>query len=328
MIDRPISRLASADLDRLMQTLEVTVPNLGEARLPAGTGVDFAACDMPILIFQRAGQASLIFQGGVVMPLGAGTLVLLPPGRGAYLHASASDAGHPEAAAIWGHVQARYGSTIDLFAPMLLPAVESFAGDGWIETVLGHALHERTSGLPGGDAIGATLVKTVVMALLRRAVSSNEPWVESFSLLGDRRVAHAFADMSARPGAAHSVLTLCQFAGLSRTAFMTRFSSSFGMSPMAVLRQLRMRYAAVLLRAGNLSIDQIVTAVGYSSRSAFFRAFVRTYGSDPSDYRSDERHAPSDYPAIAAMISTSTRRVGHTSCGTTRSIDAGCTSPR
>ena len=60
---------------------------------------------------------------------------------------------------------------------------------------------------------------------------------------------------------------------------------------MAVLRQLRMRRAAALLAASSLSIDQVSGEVGYVSRSSFFRAFTKAYGTDPSSYRDAERRA-------------------------------------
>jgi transcriptional regulator GlxA family with amidase domain len=45
--------------------------------------------------------------------------------------------------------------------------------------------------------------------------------------------------------------------GLSRAAFMARFSTPFGESPMSLLRRVRMRHAADLLTANALSIDQV-----------------------------------------------------------------------
>jgi AraC family transcriptional activator of mtrCDE len=82
------------------------------------------------------------------------------------------------------------------------------------------------------------------------------------------------------------VQALAQKAGLSRSVFMARFTAAFGRSPMAVLRQLRMRHAAVLLKkTDSLSIEQISHRAGYASRRSFFKAFQKAYGSDPSNYR-------------------------------------------
>jgi transcriptional regulator GlxA family with amidase domain len=66
---------------------------------------------------------------------------------------------------------------------------------------------------------------------------------------------------------------------------MKHFTNTIGISPMAVLKRLRMRKAAGLLAANALHIDQIASLVGYGSRSSFSRAFRSIYGTDPSDYR-------------------------------------------
>ncbi len=91
--------------------------------------------------------------------------------------------------------------------------------------------------------------------------------------------------MVTRPGASHCVNSLSQKVGLSRSVFMSRFTVAFGCSPMAVLRQLRMRQAAELLTTSHLSIDQVSYVSGTRVAVAFFRAFRKAYGSDPSDYR-------------------------------------------
>jgi AraC-like DNA-binding protein len=63
-----------------------------------------------------------------------------------------------------------------------------------------------------------------------------------------------------------------------------RFAELAGRSPMAILRELRMRGAAQQLKATDLSVDQVARNMGYTSRSSFVRAFRKTCGSDPADY--------------------------------------------
>ena len=55
----------------------------------------------------------------------------------------------------------------------------------------------------------------------------------------------------------HTVQSLLHAVGLSRAAFMARFSAAFGESPMSLLRRVRMRHAADLLTVNELSIDQV-----------------------------------------------------------------------
>jgi AraC family transcriptional activator of mtrCDE len=76
-----------------------------------------------------------------------------------------------------------------------------------------------------------------------------------------------------------------QFLAESRSAFMARFTSTIGRSPMLVLRDLRMQQTASRLAATELTIDQVAGNAGYASRSSFARAFKTAYGVDPTDYR-------------------------------------------
>jgi AraC family transcriptional activator of mtrCDE len=66
---------------------------------------------------------------------------------------------------------------------------------------------------------------------------------------------------------------------------MARFSEIFGRSPMAILRELRMRQAALDLATTSASVDVVAYNAGYESRSSFVRAFRKAYDIDPSQYR-------------------------------------------
>ena len=59
------------------------------------------------------------------------------------------------------------------------------------------------------------------------------------------------------PVHAAAVQSLSHAVGLSRAAFVARFSAHFGESPMSLLRRERMRHAADLITANALSIDQV-----------------------------------------------------------------------
>jgi AraC family transcriptional activator of mtrCDE len=195
----------------------------------------------------------------------------------------------PKITLICGYFRASYGASIELFANLRSPIVEIFDERERLDRHLRSALAEFVAREVGSGAMTAALMKQVLVTILRRSLSSIELWVERFSILGDPHIARAFADMVARPGAPHSIRTLSQTSGLSRSAFMARFNDVFGAAPMTVLRQIRMRHAATLLEAGKLAVDQIARAVGYMNASSFLRAFRKAYGRDPSDYRARSR---------------------------------------
>jgi AraC family transcriptional activator of mtrCDE len=91
--------------------------------------------------------------------------------------------------------------------------------------------------------------------------------------------------MVARPGAPHTLQSLAEVSGMSRSGFVERFTTVFGRAPMTVLRQLRLKHAAHLLNMDGVSVEQAANATGYQSRSSFVRAFRKAHGCDPSEYR-------------------------------------------
>jgi AraC family transcriptional activator of mtrCDE len=190
---------------------------------------------------------------------------------------------------ICGYFDALYGKSIDLFDTLPSPIVEQFQAADEVEYKLKSTLAEINAQQTGAEAMTTALLKQVLVTLLRRSLSSTDLWQERFSMLSDHQVSRAFVEMLARPGAPHSVLTLSRTAGLSRSAFMARFVGALGSSPMAVLRQLRMRHAAEMLTANILSIEQVAHAAGYTNRSSFLRAFRLAFGQDPSQYRTAAR---------------------------------------
>ena len=125
-------------------------------------------------------------------------------------------------------------------------------------------------------------------------MKSSRSWTDRFAILADRQITRAFADMVARPGAAHTVQCLAHSAGLSRSAFMARFSEIFGRSPMAILRDLRMRHAALELTTTSTPVDVVAYNAGYQSRSSFVRAFRQAYNVDPSEYRQRAKNGEGD----------------------------------
>lgn len=196
---------------------------------------------------------------------------------------------------VCGSFRAVYGPGLDLFASLASPVVESFDAYDQLDGLMRHATVELAGREIGGGPMASALFKFVLLALLRRSLTSQNAWVERFSLLSDPPIARAFAEMASRPAANYSVQTLCRSVGLSRSAFMARFTAAFGESPMSVLRRLRMRQAASMLAANALSIERVALQAGYQSRSSFTRTFRKHYGTDPSEYRAEAKRVAVEY---------------------------------
>jgi AraC family transcriptional activator of mtrCDE len=201
------------------------------------------------------------------------------------VHRLVASSGEPEIILICGFLQARYGVSTDLFQSLRAPIVASFSPKDLVHTRLREALEELVEQEVGSRTMSATLLKQVLVMLIRRSLTATDVWREQFALLDDEQIARAFAEMAAMPSAPHSVETLARAAGLSRSTFMQRFVAVVGRPPMEVLRDLRMKQAASCLRRKGLSVEEIARHAGYSSRSSFVRAFRKAYDVDPLTFR-------------------------------------------
>ncbi len=73
--------------------------------------------------------------------------------------------------------------------------------------------------------------------------------------------------------------------GLAPRSLARRFERELGMTWRAALRQLRVLRAIELLADGDQTVTQVAMNVGYSSLSAFEKAFRDLVGKTPSEYR-------------------------------------------
>jgi AraC family transcriptional activator of mtrCDE len=302
------SALAPADIDSLMTGLEVEFVKLVECLVSRGWCLSLSATEVPGIHYNLAGMGRLTIGDAPPIPLAPHTLVIIPAGNSFRLEAMGDEAygssgavesrtfpfvpgelrklvagdNQPEIILICGYFRASYGTKIDLFGLLPAPIVEMFRVEDQLDRTLKAALAELVTQEVGAGAMSSTLLKQVLITILRRSLADANLWSERFAALSDPNIARAFAAMVTRPGAVHTVQTLADVSSLSRSTFMSRFTRAFGDSPMMVLRQLRMRRARILLAARTLTVDQVAEAVGYTSRPGFYRAFRKIYGEDPA----------------------------------------------
>lgn len=310
-------KLSTTDLNSLMKALDIDVIALTEILVPPGHRVEFGTIDVPGIHYNLSGVGRISINGEPAIPLSPHLLIIVPPNtpltievdgesgpqrlisrdcwtrRDGILRVAMPD-GQPEIVQVCGFFNASFGQSVRLFGELREPVIEQFEPADRIDLKLREAMDELLQQEVGVGAMTASLLKQIVVSLVRRSVKSSQRWTERFSILADRQITRAFADMVARPGAAHSVQSLAHCAGLSRSAFMTRFSDIFGQTPMSILRDLRMRQAAIDLKTTSMPIDIVALNAGYESRSSFARAFRRAYNQDPSDYRRTAKESKAD----------------------------------
>jgi AraC-like DNA-binding protein len=98
-------------------------------------------------------------------------------------------------------------------------------------------------------------------------------------------IAHALQLIRSDVATNWSVASLARRVGMSRSNFAARFAAEVNRTPMEVVTERRMEFAAELLRRGELKIGEISVCVGYRSEEAFSRRFTRFFGTAPGQVR-------------------------------------------
>lgn len=81
-----------------------------------------------------------------------------------------------------------------------------------------------------------------------------------------------------------NVETLVTEIGMSRAQLHRRMKDMTGLAPSEFIRNLRMQQAAKLLEKGDISVSQVVYAIGLSNPTHFTTAFRKYFGVSPSEY--------------------------------------------
>jgi len=261
----------------------------------SGTGL------VPFHLIEK-GSGWLHAPGQAPQLLQAGDFVLFPRDLP---HLVASEAGPTAAAAVQGKPLA--GAMTDNFASILcgfyafrsravvpllddLPAIvviadarrnPATAGIGYL---IDAALTELDHDLPGRSAALRDLARLLFVHVLRdrmaRGLSQH-----FLAALGDPRIGKALTLIHSELGRELGLATLAGRAGMSRSAFSSRFHALVGTTPAKYVTAWRMQEAATLLETTSSSVEQIAGICGYGSPIAFRKAFKATTGSTPGQVR-------------------------------------------
>ncbi len=156
----------------------------------------------------------------------------------------------------------------------------------WLESTLHFVVLEAGGLRPGGETVITRLADVLVILAIRA-------WIESapqaqhgwLGALRDAQIGRALALIHREPGRAWSLPSLATAAGMSRSAFSSRFADLVGEPVMRYVTRWRMQLARMHLRTGTEPLAQIAARLGYQSEAAFSRAFTRTFGAAPGGLR-------------------------------------------
>jgi AraC-like DNA-binding protein len=146
-------------------------------------------------------------------------------------------------------------------------------------------LRESACGSPGADAIIACLARRLVTVLLRDAWTDAQGIPSAHGATRRARLDGIVDLMKKDPGRDYTLESLADTAALSRTVFHRLFVETYGQTPLAMLRGLRLQRARELLRHTDMPIKTITARLGYRSHSHFCKLFTDAFGDAPERFR-------------------------------------------
>jgi AraC-like DNA-binding protein len=185
------------------------------------------------------------------------------------------------------------GCDVRPFNPVLaaLPPVTHLrppaAGPDRLRHLVEFALAELRGRTAGSHGVLRRLAELMFVEVVRRHLETM-PGTQAGWLAGlrDPLVGRALALLHQAPARRWSLEALAGKAGTSRTVLAERFTQFVGQPPMQYLRQWRMQLATrMLAEPGASKVSAVAEAVGYDSEASFSRAFKKSVGAAPGEWR-------------------------------------------
>jgi len=173
-----------------------------------------------------------------------------------------------------------------VFPPVFVVRPEGSAGAAWVRANIDFALAQADASPLGPDAVSTRLPEMLLVEVLRQhlatAPAADHGWLAA---LHDPVLHPALSALHGAPERKWTVSELARVATVSRSALDERFRQVLGLSPIRYLTEWRMHLAEDLLASTDLGISAVAHRVGYDAEEAFSRAFKRTHGSSPGQWR-------------------------------------------
>ena len=191
---------------------------------------------------------------------------------------------------VCGGMQFDNGATDPLLA--VLPPLIHVKGKGgkgatWLQATISQVLEELDSSGAGAQAVVTRLADILFIKAVRTYFEQNIDAAKYgwLAAIRDPHIGPALAQLHARPQEAWTVASLARQVALSRSLFAERFSELVGEPPLRYLKRLRLNAAAISLRSTSDKLSAIAAHAGYESAAAFTKAFKRSLGKAPGEYR-------------------------------------------
>lgn len=298
--------------EHIFDEMEVTAQPFALCELQGRSTLGLKGDSGAILHYVLAGEGELILKDQPPIPLQPGTLALVPTLRSHTLHGHGTP-GHPlptcrPAAlhlasyisppdnggngddtgvllAICSHINIGVRGTHGLVNLVREPLCADTRNEIVMRGLIDGLLRELSIPTLGGSAMVRALLTQCAIQLMRGRISAGDKGLNWMTALTDEKLWKSLQLMLDEPGHFHSVESLADAAGMSRSSFAARFAAAYGHGPMELLRELRMQQAASLLARTEMPVKRIAHLAGFKSRSAFSRTFTKMIGMSPQAYR-------------------------------------------
>ncbi|SDP10834.1 AraC family transcriptional regulator [Actinacidiphila guanduensis] len=144
---------------------------------------------------------------------------------------------------------------------------------------------------PGGSAVRRHLVHVLFLHALRIAYAGagDGPGTGWPAALADPMIGRALHALHGDPARRWTVGELAREARMSRSSFAERFHRTVGLPPAEYTARWRLHVVAHQLRTTDRRVNEIASALGFSSPSSLNAAFRGYLGCSPVDYRRRHR---------------------------------------
>jgi AraC-like DNA-binding protein len=174
---------------------------------------------------------------------------------------------------------------LKVLPPMIHLVGSTHAPLEWLQLTARYLVEETRQPSPGSAIIIERLLDLFFFQVIRTWAARSSHASGWLSGLTDPYVARALAAMHENPASDWTLAQLAKVAGLSRSAFASRFTATVGVTPLKYLASWRLNLVADHLRARTASIAEIANLVGYGSEAALSRAFKAQFGVSPATFR-------------------------------------------
>jgi len=174
--------------------------------------------------------------------------------------------------------------------PEMLVVKEHMTEKGLMKQLLLSTLSEMLKSSEGAKNIVTKLSELIFTQALRQHLENivdtqSQGWL---SAIRDEQIGKALIFIHKEPFKKWNLATLAKECGMSRSSLAERFNHYVGQPPMQYINRWRMQLASKLLSDG-MSIAGVAEHIGYSSESAFQKAFKRYVGLTAGEWRAKHR---------------------------------------